>query len=317
MSRTSASTDVTDQFVARRLLLEAGLAKYEYPNQLLIAAVDDTGSNATCAVRLSIVAPGMELGQLEEIRRDLVDRLRAAIRPITMGDDDLQYNSRSGEYNREPDHENDWVYKVAIEPHFHSGEPQVVVTMNDPQYLDLASAPAVLGYVRGILTPVAKSHWRQLVLLDRFERLVPLPFQVEDLYRRSITVELPAELKLVQTRRPGGDYDENPVRRACNAFEHTLRVVLGLDTWVEHTSVSLSRQGAISLQVDLNRRVGTPSAVDLNRIQWTVCQVVAMHASVEGYYSQLVIRPAREEHDLLDGDYDEDAGFLGEHTREY
>lgn len=274
---TPTTTDPTAQLLADRLLLSPGMD--DYLQKLLIVAVDGTAGSYETYVRLSIVAPGMKPDELDGIRHDLVDRLRAALRPTAMGDEVPDLDDPTLNDNR-------WIYRVTVESDL--GMPQVVLTITEPQYLGSQSAPAVLSLVRGLMTPVAEDTFRRLVVLGSAQRLVPLIFKMEEVAPHSIEVTLPAALNLRETHRPGDAYDQEDRWRRCKALRHTLEVILGIDREFGQVDVR-PIDGATHIYAMYTSSL---SAGAVNRVQRLICQVAALHTTSEGFHNQLVFVPA-------------------------
>jgi hypothetical protein len=282
--------DETAELLGDRLLLTSGLDGFADRN--LLVTTGGVMGNDQIEIRLVLTAPAMEPFTLDKLIFRLRGWLANALPTLV---------------------EQEWVYEVkgGIHPDIHL--PCIVVVINDYHFLGSDSTPQILKAASVFLKAELKQHYHGVYLLAGNERLVPLDYQVDDLYRNRISLELSPELVFIRPRiGTGVKYDSEQERYAANYLQAALE--LALDPFENVNRVTVTHNGkrmfmSVSLECG---RVRQPNAATLNAIEATITQVISRHARKQGFFDDLVFVPAAAHGDVDDGDYDEDRGFLGE-----
>lgn len=290
MNSTTQRDPYTALLLERRFLLTPSLANY--PTGLMIVSVDGTMPYSTAGFYLSLCAPGMGMAA-DVLRGDLARWLDKTL----------------------PSLEFEWVAEVQMEHHTQTGEPLIGVFINNPGFLGAESVDRVLDGARLYLAPSARTNWKRLVTLRQNQRLVPLDFETGDSfsgsYPRHLEVMLPSQLDFAKPRGLGRMWPDDPQERGAAFLKEDIEMALDQFELIRDVFIRPTRDG-LSVTLAFNDRVIDRPAHLLNRIEETVCNVLARHASLPGSYSDLVIVPARPHVAEVD-----DGGDYGSRDEEY
>lgn len=255
-------------------------------NAILVVANESNASE----VHLDLQAPGLK--QLDELRTQLCGWIKGSL--VAIGPE--------------------WVYDVALEPHFETGEDEIVVMINDPEFLGDRSVDLVLKVAEAFVAPFAAKHWRSIYTLKGEQRLVPLDFeQLAD----SIRVTLPDPLSLRAPKRftarqvtdesLGGREDdmESPAFK-CGWLKVALELAFDQYEWIADTAVRQSEKGVL---VDVTFDLGVPPMpFNINAAQRVIMEVLKRHTVFTGINNDLVFVSATPASDN-DYEYDGSDGY--------
>jgi hypothetical protein len=300
-----------ERMLADRYLLTSGLT--EFPQGVILVTCGDATGGSPAEVRLTLTAPGLDehFATLDSLREDLVAWLRLSL--TRKGLDALETFEAIGgvklpgglAHALSTLVNTNWAYNVTIRPHFQTKEPEIVVSIDDCNVLGHRSQRLVLAAAKLYLTPIARGCYQQVITLAGGQRYMPLEFEVDDLYRRSMKLILHPSLEFVRPRMLAirRDGEENflqvALEMALDRFEFVVRV--GVRTLTEGVQINVNFDGR-----------HMPTAPDLNAVQAAMTDVLRTHVYLKsGFFTDLVLAPAYT-HSDPEGDYDEGAGWLGE-----
>ena len=138
--------------------------------------------------KFSLVAPGMD--GLDIMQGELLDWLRNSL----------------------PNSSLVLMHGIDINEHPRTGELEFTIPLDDTYTTADKLAHAVYQMTAGHLVPFAAEHYREVVLLRRNQRLVPLTFYLTD-YGSTLHVKVPDGLEFRRPNRPTKRYPRKAHRR--------------------------------------------------------------------------------------------------------
>lgn len=244
-------------------------------------------------IRITLIAPG--LSNLIELRNNLCTWLKQSLTPI----------------------DPNWVYDVAVKSHFETGEPEIVVTIDDTDMLNSQSLDLILGHVKTFVAPFAVRNWARVYTLKGAQRLVPLTFE-RPLTTTAMSVTLPEPLSLRQpkgffarelTRNAlhGADVSMGSTAAACAYLAAAVELACDELDWIDNVVVSPSIKGT-HVAVNFNYRAPAPTPFTINTTQTVIMEVLKQHAILpRDVHNDLVFVSTTP---MGDNDYD-DGGDYG------
>jgi hypothetical protein len=253
-------------------------------NQLngCLVVVSNSLFDDNCEVRLGLIAPSMKEQDLRVLREGLCERFNATA-------------------------DSDWLYGAKIKPHFETGDPEVVVTINDPSLLGHQSVDLILGLARAFVAPTAAQHWcSNICTLKGTQRLVPLAFD-RPLSTTAMSVTLPKPLALRTPRRYAARQLTEKILNGTDSsaaagrayLQAALELAFDNVDWIDNVVVGSSYQGT-SVAVNFDYRFET-TPFRVNTTQAVIMEVLKQHVvPPQGVYDDLVFvstTPAGEDED--------------------
>ena len=294
---TMTVNDQTAQLLTDRLLLTERLTGYA--DQILLVTTGGVMGNDEMEIRLVLTALGFEDFGQSKLQQRFFHHLRRSLTAMVYGN---------------------WVSDVREGTHPDAGLPCVTVVINDYNFLGESSTDLVLREASVFLEVEANVQRQQVFTLAGDQRLVPLAFQVDDMYRDHIELTLSVQLELVRPRGylAGVDYDSDRDKHGANYLKAMLE--LALDPYRHVTRIfvdprdtgeesGLSPRGVkIRLGLDYGHDgLRQPTAADLKAIEGVITEVLRRHVLCKtGFFTTPVLVPAYIHHDVDDGDFDED-----------